>query len=866
MIHKIPFGKLVNPKTDKLDELMKTHGEIKHQIDAFIGPEVSLKNRQNIPEKKAPVTVVRNEKLDKNENRIPLKAKKILNSNQLSKKLAEPSQPTLFDNITANIQNRDEPVTAASGPISSQVGGGDPSIKNIPSSIESIVGAVENVNRSQPKNLQLPQTSILTQPTVRKHTDSLGANGGDKQMGPKERVLDSLQHTQQRPGSSQDKLNLKNVRVESMQKEIHTPKLDGQKILDNVKLNATLSKNNSNANAEPAQKLESGEQSHRNSQDNPNLKNVRVESMQKEIHTPKLDGQKILDSVKLNATLSKNNSNANAESAQKLEPVEQNHRNSQGNPNLKNVRVESMQKEIHTPKLDGQKILDNVKLNAALSKNSSNANAESAQKLEPGEQSQRNSQDNPNLKNVRVESMQKEIHTSKLDGQKILDHVKLNSTLSKNNSKQVTQPQPALKIEAVGPKMPSVLDNKGSGERLTAADNTMQPDNERSLEANSDKGKASLEFFADAARNKAHARNITSSVKRNQDVPGSGSTKVTSKQSSSSNLGKDQKLSVIGENQRQNRNVAPQPQENIQFQPNITLTPEKIALGGEKLMSQNIIIDPGVNARPNNSRKQRNKLLVHHQQAEQRLPTASESTKGSIHRTSFVESLIAHRPSESIVDERIEPSTDSLKEQLRSRIKILNKAQESLNIGALNARDQDQRIDQPLQSNPVQTKATAQQQGMPNARVYPYLFARNIAMGIIEKIRAGSINQKPQMTGISQKFSVDAGQMGNLQIKFQQNSGKEQISIFVENDSIKNDMLKIVPQIEENLKQRDLNFSSLDVEVSTNPKEKEFTEQQDRKNSHSAQTEDSLLNQEGSSTENSTLNRKYGYNTLEVLA
>ncbi len=220
---------------------------------------------------------------------------------------------------------------------------------------------------------------------------------------------------------------------------------------------------------------------------------------------------------------------------------------------------------------------------------------------------------------------------------------------------------------------------------------------------------------------------------------------------------------------------------------------------------------------------------------------------------------------ENVHAESVENPSDVLKQQLRDRIEVLKKAQDSV------AQPQEQ---QPVQNmhRGLSMRATPEMGPMqgntstiPHPRANAPLFARSFAAEMIDKIREMSFEKTADGIANKASFVVDGGPMGEMDIEFHQEATREQITIFVENDLAKSELQRVMPHIEDNMNQRGLNFSNVDVEVKDNHKNSESMG--DENSQHSDSNEKAAPPEQMVTEDNqANTNRNYGYNTMEVLA
>ncbi len=213
-----------------------------------------------------------------------------------------------------------------------------------------------------------------------------------------------------------------------------------------------------------------------------------------------------------------------------------------------------------------------------------------------------------------------------------------------------------------------------------------------------------------------------------------------------------------------------------------------------------------------------------------------------------------------------EDPADLLKQQLQERIEILKKAQNSMTGSQDQPATHNLHRNMSMQVTPGASFTVDQPPNISFTKTSAALFARNFASEMVEKIRLVTESQTAGKAGTLSKFVVDGGQMGQLDIEFQSASNKEQIIVFVDNENSRNELLRLMPQIDDNLRQRGFNFSGLDVEVRSDQKESGSANDAEQNATHS-KTQESSSSAAGMSNDNeSTTNRNYGYNTMEVIA
>ncbi|MEA3285999.1 MAG: hypothetical protein U9Q77_01300 [Candidatus Marinimicrobia bacterium] len=221
---------------------------------------------------------------------------------------------------------------------------------------------------------------------------------------------------------------------------------------------------------------------------------------------------------------------------------------------------------------------------------------------------------------------------------------------------------------------------------------------------------------------------------------------------------------------------------------------------------------------------------------------------------------------EKVVDPLSDNSTDILKQQLHERINVLKKAQESITNSPEQQSDQNFNRDVSMKANPGLNVSPGTETSGFYSRTNAALFTRSFASEMVEKIRAITDSKLTGNGGLKTSFVVDGGQMGQLDIEFQQESSKEQVTIFVDSENSRIDLMRLMPQIEDNLQQRGFSFAGLDVEVRSDQKESDSANNAEKDSSHSDKQEVTSSEKGMSDESKSVTNRNYGYNTMEVLA
>ena len=208
---------------------------------------------------------------------------------------------------------------------------------------------------------------------------------------------------------------------------------------------------------------------------------------------------------------------------------------------------------------------------------------------------------------------------------------------------------------------------------------------------------------------------------------------------------------------------------------------------------------------------------------------------------------------------------DALKMQLRERIEVLKKAQESSQ--SLGDQSQNSSLDRGLSARqPGNTGFMPGDTRFVSPRTNPPVFAKHFSEELIAKIREVQSLQDVSKGQLKTSFVVQAGRLGNIDIEFKQESGKEQITVYVDSETSRNDLQKVMPQIEENLNQKGFEFSELNVEIRNSSKDPQFDLEDDSSSNSNERDQGDRRSGEVNEDPLAHDNRKYGYNTMEVLA
>jgi len=113
-------------------------------------------------------------------------------------------------------------------------------------------------------------------------------------------------------------------------------------------------------------------------------------------------------------------------------------------------------------------------------------------------------------------------------------------------------------------------------------------------------------------------------------------------------------------------------------------------------------------------------------------------------------------------------------------------------------------------------------------------------------------------------FKLSSSPVGELEIHLKNHKSGRQISLFVESDSMKAEVQKMLPQIQQNLLAKGLSFSAVSVDVGSFGQAAE-------QSAHSAGRRQTMKNSKGKETRYETDSspvrvRRYGYNTIEIVA
>jgi hypothetical protein len=110
---------------------------------------------------------------------------------------------------------------------------------------------------------------------------------------------------------------------------------------------------------------------------------------------------------------------------------------------------------------------------------------------------------------------------------------------------------------------------------------------------------------------------------------------------------------------------------------------------------------------------------------------------------------------------------------------------------------------------------------------------------------------------------VETSEMGKLDIRLNKSSSRQAIMIFVENDTIKTEMARLIPHLVENLQAKGVNISAVNIDVGQTWDKN--SKQQEKKNGSKQKY---IQNTEAGNEQDTAINSKrfYGYNTMDIIA
>jgi len=121
-----------------------------------------------------------------------------------------------------------------------------------------------------------------------------------------------------------------------------------------------------------------------------------------------------------------------------------------------------------------------------------------------------------------------------------------------------------------------------------------------------------------------------------------------------------------------------------------------------------------------------------------------------------------------------------------------------------------------------------------------------------------------KQSSVKTSFKISAGSAGEVEIKLDEKSKEKTIKIIVETDKVRNELQKSLPQIQQNLLLKGIEFSS--IAIDTAPFGSKMNQTEDRqRGAHKSKTKHSKEVQ--NEPEQSAVTQKNcGYNTIEVIA
>ena len=114
-------------------------------------------------------------------------------------------------------------------------------------------------------------------------------------------------------------------------------------------------------------------------------------------------------------------------------------------------------------------------------------------------------------------------------------------------------------------------------------------------------------------------------------------------------------------------------------------------------------------------------------------------------------------------------------------------------------------------------------------------------------------------------FTLDGKELGKLEIRVQQNNKEEQGVILVENHTVKEQLQKILPDIQQNLNQKGSMITAINVEVNTG-EDKNFERNKFMNRNMNKKLNSITADYSENVTDRTKTKKNYGYNTMEVLA
>jgi len=113
-------------------------------------------------------------------------------------------------------------------------------------------------------------------------------------------------------------------------------------------------------------------------------------------------------------------------------------------------------------------------------------------------------------------------------------------------------------------------------------------------------------------------------------------------------------------------------------------------------------------------------------------------------------------------------------------------------------------------------------------------------------------------------FKIDTVSLGKMQIEFKEVQHAKDVTLVVENETARTEVEKLIPRINEALAQRGIELTSIKIDINNSSKQEHQTQNSGNTNqNHSPTNQEEVKDEQKSST---VKVRKYGYNTMEVVA
>ena len=131
---------------------------------------------------------------------------------------------------------------------------------------------------------------------------------------------------------------------------------------------------------------------------------------------------------------------------------------------------------------------------------------------------------------------------------------------------------------------------------------------------------------------------------------------------------------------------------------------------------------------------------------------------------------------------------------------------------------------------------------------------------IIEKFNAKPVRQSK----INTSFKIANSPAGEIEIVINEQSSGKKLKVLVESESARQELQKVLPQVQQNLMTKGIEFASFSVDVahvntkngSANPNSKNADRSKNKQNEEVRDDHE----------ESTVVQRKYGYNTIELVA